>query len=73
MSKYYWKKVGQKADIERHRNDEADLKARIAKCEAAAAAGDRLSAVEAAAYRNCLQALQASKAEMASKLFKKKG
>jgi hypothetical protein len=73
MSKYYGKKsVGNNANIQRHRNDEARLLAIIEDCEAKAAAGDRLAEQEAAAFRVYLRALQESKAEMAGNLFKKK-
>lgn len=73
MSKYYGKKsIGNNANIQRHREDEARLRAMIERCDAEAASGDRLSKMEAEAYRNILRGLQESKAEMASNLFKKK-
>lgn len=73
MSKYYGNKsIGNNANIQRHREDEAKLLAIIEDCEAKAAAGDKLAEQEAAAFRVFLRALQESKAEMASNLFKKK-
>lgn len=70
--KYFGEEVnGLKADIERHRAKEAELDARIAELEALNEYSSR-DMIYLKAYRNLRAYLLQSKAEVASKIGKKK-
>lgn len=69
MAKFFWKPAsGVNADIERHRNQEAEILGKIALYEGKT---DKRSLGILATYRNFLYQLELSKAEVVSKIGKK--
>ena len=66
MSKFFCDKLPKNADIKRHREEEIKLRNMIKECEEE---GDEF---RTRVYRNFLNHLLASKAEVASKIGKKK-
>jgi hypothetical protein len=70
MLKYFWQDAkGLKADVERHRAKEKELEARIAELEAK---DDPMSIAALRVYRRFLNQLQTSKADVVSKIGKRK-
>jgi hypothetical protein len=70
MAKFFWQEAkGLKADIERHRAKEAEMDARIAELESK---DDPMSVVALRVYRRFRAQLQQSKADVVSKIGKKK-
>lgn len=70
MSKFFWKDAkGLKADILRHREEEAALMKKITELESIEAP-DKMDIAALAVYRQFLCQLQQSKAEVVSKLGK---
>lgn len=70
MAKYFWTKAsGVKADVDRHRAQENELLQKIADLEGK---DDRMSIAALRAYRNILNILQQSKADVVSKIGRKK-
>ena len=68
--KFFWDKTnGLKADVERHRAKEAELDARIAELEGK---DDPMSIAALRVYRRFRAQLQQSKADVVSKIGKKK-
>lgn len=68
--KFFWDNAkGLKADVDRHRAKEAELDARIAELEAK---DDPMSIAALRVYRRFRAQLQQSKAEVVSKIGKKK-
>jgi hypothetical protein len=68
--KYFWNKAkGLNADIERHRAKEQELEAKIAELEGKE---DPMSIAALRTYRRFLYQLQASKANVVSKIGKQK-
>ena len=65
MTYFYGKTKGLKADIQRHRQEESDLDAKIASLEGK---DDPMSRRSLQAYRSFRAQLLASKAEVASKI-----
>jgi hypothetical protein len=71
MLKYFWQDAkGLKADVERHRAKEAELDARIAELEARPE--DPMAVAALRVYRRFRAQLQQSKADVVSKIGKKK-
>lgn len=66
MTYFYCNKLAKNADIKRHREQEIELRNKIKECEEE---GDEF---HAKAYRHFLNQLLASKAEVVSKIGKKK-
>ena len=67
---FFWKKAsGLKADIERHRVEEQEISAKIAELETK---DDPMSIAALRVYRRFYAKLQQSKADVVSKLGKKK-
>lgn len=67
--KFFWDKAkGLNADIERHREKEKELEARIAELEGL---DDKMSIASLRVYRNFLCQLQQSKADVVTKIGKK--
>jgi hypothetical protein len=62
MSKYFYRKLGRNADIKRHREKETELRCKIEEC-----ADDRFIT----AYKNLLNILLQSKANLVSTLGRK--
>lgn len=72
MIKYFWKDAnGLKADIERHRKQEQELTAKIQELEAKDQEDPMVRAC-LRAYRRFLYQLELSKAEVVSKIGKRK-
>ena len=70
MLKYFWQDVkGLKADVERHRAKEKELQDRIQELEAK---DDPMSIAALRVYRRFLNQLQQSKADVVSKIGKRK-
>ena len=67
---YFWEQAkGVNADLKRHRNREAELRAKIDELEGK---DDPMSIVVLRTYRHFLCQLQASKAEVVEKIGRKK-
>lgn len=70
MAKFFWQEAkGLKADVERHRAKEAEMDARIAELEGK---GDPMSIASLRVYRRFRAQLVQSKADVVSKIGKKK-
>ena len=67
---YFWKTVGLKADIERHRKEELKLQEKITELESIGAPNESQT-IHLRVYRNFMCLLLQSKAECTSKIGKK--
>jgi len=67
---YFWKTVGLKADVERHRKEEIYLQEKITELESIEALNDSQTTL-LRVYRNFMCLLLQSKAECTSKIGKK--
>jgi hypothetical protein len=68
MKSYFWKQIPLNADIERHREKEAELRENIQELENST---DPFDVRALATYRNFLNLLLESKAQITSKIGKK--
>jgi hypothetical protein len=70
MAKFFWQEAkGLKADVERHRAQEKELQDKIQELEGK---DDEMSIAALRVYRNFLNQLQQSKADVVSKIGKRK-
>jgi len=69
-TKYFWKEVPLKADIERHRKQEKEIQDKIDLLESIVEPTE-MQLRTLATYRNFMYQLQLSKAEVVSKIGKK--
>ena len=67
---YFWKTVGLKADIERHRKEELNLQEKITELESIEVP-NKSQTIRLRVYRNFMCLLLQSKAECTSKIGKK--
>jgi hypothetical protein len=68
---YFWRELGLNADIDRHRNEESKLRAKIAELEAKKSL-DYFDQAGLRTYKHLLNQLLQSKAEVVNKIRKSK-